>query len=86
MVAKYIELGTILDCIRKRRKSTNNLSNQWRAITLAFPIVGQFLAWKVVSRNQVRIGMDAIVGCGEHIFLLEELVAHLRKLGICTLK
>jgi hypothetical protein len=33
----------------------------------------------------VRIGTDAIVGCGEHIFLLQDLVGYLRELGICTL-
>jgi hypothetical protein len=85
LIDKYIALDTILDWIRKRQKCAHNVSNQWRAISLAFPIIGNFLAWKVGSREKVRIRVDAIPGCGANIFLPDNLVTHLHDIGRCTL-
>jgi hypothetical protein len=57
----------------------HNISNQRRALSLAFPILGQFLAWKVESGSLIRVGMDAIVGCRDHIFLPDALVSTYKK-------
>lgn len=54
-------------------------------MSLTFPVVGRFLAWKVGNGRHVRVGADAIVGCGENIFLQEAIVASLQELGKCTL-
>jgi hypothetical protein len=44
LIQKYIAPGTILDWTRKERKSTHNVSNQWKSLTLDFPVIGSFLA------------------------------------------
>jgi hypothetical protein len=54
-------------------------------MTLAFPMVGRFLAWKDGNDTQVRIGTNAIALCGVNIFLHETLVVSFQELGICTL-
>jgi hypothetical protein len=85
LIDKYIALRTILDWLRRSQKPIHNVSNQWKEITLVFPIIGQFLAWKVGLGSQVRIGTYAIVGCGEIIFLPKALIAKLWEIGHCTL-
>jgi hypothetical protein len=43
-------------------------------MTLAFPVIGKYLAWRVGNGAQVRIGIDAIMGCGQEVFLAENMV------------
>jgi hypothetical protein len=50
-----------------------------------FRFLGHFLAWKVGSGRKVRIGFDVIVGCGDNIFLSDNLVDHLCEWGIYAL-
>jgi hypothetical protein len=40
LVDKYIVPGFILDWIHKRKNPIVNVSNQWKDMTLAFPIIG----------------------------------------------
>lgn len=77
LVEKYIAHDSEMDWIRRIWKSIQNMSNQWKALTLAFPTIGKFLAWKVGSGALVRVRMDAITGCGENVFLPEDLVQYL---------
>jgi len=44
IIQKYIAQGSLLDWIRSDRKS---ISNQWKALALAFPMIGSYLTWKV---------------------------------------
>jgi hypothetical protein len=54
-------------------------------LTTAFLVIGKYMAWKVGNGAQVRIGSDAIIGCGEDIFLPATIVLHLQELDKCTL-
>jgi hypothetical protein len=54
-------------------------------MTLAFPVIGSYLAWRVGNGSQVRVGEDAIMGCGRDIFLPDEIIQHLQVIGRCTL-
>jgi hypothetical protein len=67
------------------KNSIVNSSNQWWELSLAFPIIGHYLSWKVSSSTQVWIGKDAIIGCGKHVFLPKDLVEVIQDLGIRTL-
>jgi len=62
-----------------------NSSNQWQALTLAFPIIGKFLAWKVGSRYFFRVNVDAISGCSEDVLLPNGLVNFFQEYGQVTL-
>jgi len=66
-------------------KKIHIISNQRKALSLAFPIIGQYLAWKVDSGSQVRIGTYAIVGCGDNVFLPKALVVQIWETCQCTL-
>jgi hypothetical protein len=60
LIQKYIAPGTLLEWIRKERKSIVNVSNQWKEMTLAFPVIGSYLAWQVGDGSQVRVGVDGL--------------------------
>jgi hypothetical protein len=47
LIAKYTEPGIVIDYICQQRKSASNVSCQWRALMNAFPLIDNFLAWKV---------------------------------------
>lgn len=54
-------------------------------MVLAFPIIGNHLAWKVGDAFLVMLGADAVMGCGNFIFLPAFLIWHLRGRGLFTL-
>lgn len=58
------------------------MSNVWKAIVQSFPLVGNWLAWKVGKWDKVRIGADPWVGSGERHKLSEELIVTLKNQGI----
>jgi hypothetical protein len=37
---KYIKPRSIIDWIRNPRKNIKNVSNQWKALVMAFPVIG----------------------------------------------
>ena len=41
-----------MDWIRKEHKSIHNVSNQWKDLTLPFPVIGHYLAWEVGDGSQ----------------------------------
>jgi len=47
IIHKYIAPNTLLDWIRMERRSIQNVSNQWKSMTLAFRVIGNYLAWRV---------------------------------------
>jgi len=54
-------------------------------MTLAFPFIGSYLAWRVGHGSQVRVGEDAIMGLVRDIFLPDEIIHDLKVTRICTL-
>lgn len=77
LAQKNISLNTINDWIKREPKHIQNVSNQWKALSLAFALVGVFLAWKVSNGTTVRIRKDAIIDCNQDISLPEGLAQHL---------
>jgi len=47
-------------------------SMQWRELSQAFIVLGKYIAWNVGNHVQVRIGSDAITGCGGRFFLAKD--------------
>ena len=85
LISKYCPNGSIQDWISKGEKSFKNGSIGWKALVLAFPQVGNWLAWLVENGREVRVGEDPWSGSGESFKLSEGLVLKLRSLGIFTL-
>ena len=85
LISKYCRNGSIQDWIRKREKSFKNEPIGWKALVLAFPQVGNWLAWLVGNGKEVRVGEYMWSRAGESFKLSEGLVLKLRSLGIFTL-
>lgn len=54
----------------KPNKSSKGGSIHWKAINLAFAIVGSLLAWKFGDGLKALIGTDGIMGCGPSVSYL----------------
>ena len=54
-------------------------------MTLAFPILRSFLAWKVGIGSNVKVGADAIIFCNRNSYLLEVIINYLWVNGKLTL-
>jgi len=46
-------------------KYTHNVSTCWKFIVLVFPLVGNWMVWKVGNGERVRVGANPWVGSGE---------------------
>lgn len=62
LVKKYLIPKLVVYWLQKEAKSPFKLSNQWKAMTTTFPIIVNFLAWKVNNGLEVRVGRDDIMG------------------------
>ena len=67
--------------IREEPKRVLNDSKYWEVLTVAFPLVGAFLVWNVGNGSGIRIGKDAIMGCGQMILFPNALVEILQVSG-----
>jgi hypothetical protein len=52
---KYIEPISVEDCIGNPSNSIHNVSIPWKTIVLAFPLIGNWLVWKVGNGEKVRV-------------------------------
>lgn len=55
---RYIAPETVDGWIRYPVKSLNNVSIIWKAVILAFPLVGNWLVWCVGRGTKVQVGLD----------------------------
>jgi len=54
-------------------------------MTLAFPVIGSYMEWRVGDGTKIRVGEDSIMGCLRNIFLPDEIIHHPEVIGKCTL-
>jgi hypothetical protein len=59
IIQKYIAPNSLLNWITMERKSIHNVSNQWESMTISFPMIGEYLAWRVGNEAHVRIGISS---------------------------
>jgi hypothetical protein len=77
LITKYISPLSVVDWIRQRNKHIPNASTQWRALSQEFSVIGKYLSWKVGQWNSCENRINAIVGCGERVFLARRFKTHL---------
>eukprot|EP01018_Ginkgo_biloba_P002298 Gb_28324 [translate_table: standard] len=70
IIQKYIAPNSLIDWIRMERKSIHNVSNQWKAMTLAFLVIG----W-MPSHS---LGLDEEMSQQWEVYLIELKKAHIR--------
>ena len=54
-----------------------NISNVWRALLKAMPILKQWLAWRPGDGWRIRVGRDPILGMNGSFRLSDTLLIHL---------
>jgi len=85
LIEKYISPLSIVDWIWLINKHNPIASSQWMALAQAFPILGNYLAWRVGNGSQVRIRSNVIIRCDGRIVLVENRIQTLKTNGLCTL-
>jgi hypothetical protein len=59
---KYTKTLYVKDYIKQRNKSFSNVSTMWKVLILAFPLIGNWLAWKMGIKINVKVGIDPWIG------------------------
>ena len=55
----------MIDWFRSTNKTFKNGLVGWKALVLAFPLIGNWLAWEIGNGRSVRIGEDPWEGARE---------------------
>ena len=53
ILSKYFPGNSITEWMRSTEKTYKNGSIGWKEMTLAYPLIGQWIAWKIGNRSQV---------------------------------
>lgn len=61
------------------------MSNQWKTLTLSFQIMQTNFSWRVSYGKWVRVGTNTIMGCGNKVFLSNNMIYYLHNIGKHTL-
>jgi hypothetical protein len=77
---KYIYPNTIEECIQSPRKSIY-VSIIWKAVFLAFPLIGNWRVWNVGNGKKVEVDEYPWRGLGEDFRLLTHMIQVLRERG-----
>lgn len=80
----YIAPSSLLDWIKSDKKSISNIFDHRKWLTVVFPMIGRWLAWKVGDGSQIRMGDDAAMGYMIGTFLFVELIQYLQDIGRYT--
>lgn len=77
--------NSVEDWIQDHVKNFHNISVIWKVVLLAFPLVGNLLAWSVWRGTKVQVGVDHWIACGEDYKLPVHIIQNLRSRGIYNL-
>ena len=77
MSSKYCPDSSLVEWLRNPIKTHKNISIGWKALALAFPLVGNLIAWRIGNVIRVRINEDPWEGVGEGYRLPEPLILQL---------
>lgn len=63
--------------IKSSVKSINGVSNVWKGLVCAFPVLGKWVAWHIGKRDHIQLGEDLWIGGAYYYLLSLELRLHL---------
>jgi hypothetical protein len=82
IIKKYIKKKFVAEWFREGKKNWNGASNIWRALTSSFDILSDWLVWKPGNGEDIRIGVDPLIGSHTYYKLSENLISVLKEKGI----
>jgi hypothetical protein len=71
---------------QETNKKILNASIIWKAIVSAFPLIGNWLVWKIGKGDKVQIGLDPWIGCKESYKIPSHLILDLKNRGYHSLR
>jgi hypothetical protein len=74
---KYLKKKLVVEWFREERKNLKGISNCRRALTASFPIIIDWLAWKLRNGWDIRIGVDPVIGTQSFYKLSKNLISTL---------
>ena len=64
MISKYCMNSSIIDWIRRLDKTHKNESIGWKSFVMSFPLIGDWMAWKVGDGKNIIIVVYPWIGAG----------------------
>lgn len=74
----YLFPDSLDDWLINPVKSMQNIYIIWKAVVVAFPLVGNWLIWRVGRGTKMKVGLDPWIGCGEDYRLPAHIIIHLK--------
>jgi hypothetical protein len=84
MWSKYFPNLSVIEWFRQPKKSSKG-SIVWKDMVEAFPLVGDWVVWKIGDKKKVRVGEDPWLGAGNYFRLSLPLILSLRNKNIDSL-
>jgi hypothetical protein len=81
---KYIPSISLLEWIRSTNKSYQKWNYHLESPHKFFPIIGDWLIWKVGKGSNILIGKDPWIGCSNKHMLPEALILSLNQRGFSS--
>jgi hypothetical protein len=75
-----------MDWISQAPKEIAKCLNHLESNYSAFPLIGNWIIWKIGNGDQVLIGIDSWIGCKENHKTPTHLIHKLHRNGLYTLK
>jgi len=71
MISEYLPNLSVIEWFRQLNKSSKG-SIVWKALVEAFPLVGEWVVWKIGDGKNARVGEDPWLGVGNNIQYLHD--------------
>ena len=82
MRLKYCPNSSIEEWFTQAVKTHKGGSICWKDFVLAFPLIGNWVAWKIGNERSIHIGQDPWKGSGDNFRLMSHLVTDLVHRGV----
>ena len=79
ILKKYIKKKYVIEWFREGKKNYTGASNIWRSLTCSFNILSDWLVWKPGNGEDIRIGVDPLIGSHTYYKVFENIIFVLKE-------